>query len=445
MRDAAYTKAAITAETDVRIGYGVRPPAVDPVSDRTLADVLELARAAEQVMRASRPLTAADLVAEDRGAEAKAANARPDEAVARATQACTRLEAALNTLDPALAAAVAAPDDVPFDLTALRGALRDLALAGGVTAYPLSSLGSAVELRAPLITQARSASVEWRDRLTRARSVLTEADGPDHAADAAYRVAAATEAIGIAVGAATPFFPRFGLRPGAAVPSSIETEIANAITQSAAAAFIGATEAARAREIGRFELVAARVRAPLDAWRRLELTAGLLGRAHAPRAVAQLPYDAARAVGGAAVRRRGPPAAAGRLSILLHRVASPTTSAPWAGLFLDQWVEMIARPTEQTGIALHYDNPGAEAPQAILLAVPPTSKPRWDLATLLAILNETLDLAKVRTVDGELLGVLGQLLPAIYLADSTEAVTVRTQFAGTLTTETKVLPHAREG
>jgi hypothetical protein len=444
VRDAAYTKAAITAETDVRIGYGVRPAGFDPVSDRTLADVLELARAAEQVMRASRPLTATDLVAEDKGAEAKAANARPDEAVARATQTCTQLEAALNTLDPALAAAVAAPDDVPFDLTALRGALRDLALAGGVTAYPLSSLGSAVELRAPLITQARSASLEWRDRLTRARSVLTEADGPDHAADAAYRVAAATEAIGIAVGAATPFLPRFGLRPaGSAVPSSIETELANAITHSGGAAFIGATEAARAREIGRFELVAARVRAPLDAWRRLELTAGLLGRAHAPRAVAQLPYEAGArwaALPFADEEHRPRP---GRLSILMHRVASPTTSAPWAGLFLDQWVEMIARPTEQTGIALHYDNPGADAPQAILIAVPPTSRPLWDLASLLAILSETLDLAQVRTVDGELLGALGQVLPAIYLADSTEEVTVRTQFAGTLTTETTVMPHAR--
>ena len=78
---------------------------------------------------------------------------------------------------------------------------------------------------------------------------------------------------------------------------------------------------------------------------------------------------------------------------------------------------MIPRPTEQSGIAVHYDDPGAEAPQTILLAVPPTSAPRWDLASLLAILNETLDLAKVRAVDGELLGALGQLLPAIYLAD----------------------------
>jgi len=103
-------------------------------------------------MRDSRPLTAADLVAEDRGADANAANSRPDEAITRAAQSCTRLKAVLNALNLALAPVVAAPADVPFDLTGLRDALRDLALTCGVTAYPLSSLGSAVELRAPLVT-----------------------------------------------------------------------------------------------------------------------------------------------------------------------------------------------------------------------------------------------------------------------------------------------------
>jgi hypothetical protein len=57
---------------------------------------------------------------------------------------------------------------------------------------------------------------------------------------------------------------------------------------------------------------------------------------------------------------------------------------------------------------------------------------RWDLGSLVAILNETLDLAKIRAVDGELLGELGQILPAIYLTDSTADVTVRTDFSWAL-------------
>jgi hypothetical protein len=60
-----------------------------------------------------------------------------------------------------------------------------------------------------------------------------------------------------------------------------------------------------------------------------------------------------------------------------------------------------------------------------LLAVPPTDAANWDLETLLDTLNETLDLAKVRAVDGEL-HPLGQLLPAIYLADNPLRDTVST-------------------
>jgi translation elongation factor EF-G len=96
---------------------------------------------------------------------------------------------------------------------------------------------------------------------------------------------------------------------------------------------------------------------------------------------------------------------------------------------LDQWTEVIPAPTEQTGVAFHYDDPSAEAPQAILLAVPPVHAEQWDLASLVATLHETLDLAKVRAVDSELLGPLAQLLPAIFLAESTSSVTVQTKFA----------------
>ena len=55
----------------------------------------------------------------------------------------------------------------------------------------------------------------------------------------------------------------------------------------------------------------------------------------------------------------------------------------------------------------------------------------WDLETLLDTLNETLDLAKVRAVDGELLP-LGQLLPAIYLAANPRRDTVSTDLRAIL-------------
>ena len=101
------------------------------------------------------------------------------------------------------------------------------------------------------------------------------------------------------------------------------------------------------------------------------------------------------------------------------------------GLLVDEWNEIIPFPAEQTALAFHYDDPGAEAAQAVLIAVPPTDAANWDLETLLDTLNETLDLAKLRAVDGELLP-FGQLLPAIYMASNPRTDTVSTDLRNIL-------------
>ena len=86
-------------------------------------------------------------------------------------------------------------------------------------------------------------------------------------------------------------------------------------------------------------------------------------------------------------------------------------------------------PAEQTGVAFHYDDAGAEAPQAVLLAVPPDRGAAvWTPDTLVAVLLETLELAKIRGVEVEMLDELGQLLPAVYPAWNTEGDTVETKF-----------------
>ena len=156
---------------------------------------------------------------------------------------------------------------------------------------------------------------------------------------------------------------------------------------------------------------------------------------------AQLPYAAGARWVALAFPDESQRPLPGRISVLLYRVAAPAAGDPWFGLLLDEWTEMIPLPTEQTGVAFHFDNPGAEAPQTILIAVPPVVEPRgrWQLDWLLDILNETLDLARIRGVDGELLGELGQLLPAIYLADSTDDVTVRTDFRTAIRAEATIV------
>ena len=70
---------------------------------------------------------------------------------------------------------------------------------------------------------------------------------------------------------------------------------------------------------------------------------------------------------------------------------------------------------EMTGVALHYDQPDATAPQAILLAVPPVRDQAWTLTDFAATLHDTLELARNRMVEVEHIGAsrYGQLLPLL--------------------------------
>jgi hypothetical protein len=95
-----------------------------------------------------------------------------------------------------------------------------------------------------------------------------------------------------------------------------------------------------------------------------------------------------------------------------------------SGLILDQWLERIPSTSETTAVAFHYTQPRARAPQSLLLAVSPDQRRSWDEQLLLQIINETIDLARVRTVDLDALNVGGQLLPALYFAFNAAGDTV---------------------
>jgi hypothetical protein len=64
--------------------------------------------------------------------------------------------------------------------------------------------------------------------------------------------------------------------------------------------------------------------------------------------------------------------------------------------------------------------------------VPPDASQNWSLDTVLAVLRETIELAQLRAVDGDLLGGLSQLLPATFLAANPRADTVAVQFKDAL-------------
>jgi hypothetical protein len=436
IQDVAYAKLGVAQDTETRIRYELAPGA-DRSVDRGFGDVLALIREVGALMGRSRPLRPADLVAEDRGADAAAADLLPAATLARASvyrDGLAQLRTAM--LAPAVAAAKVAAPDAAFDLTALRAALRAAASAGIGNAYPLTGAGNTLPQRLDLIGQGESVAPELARRVERGTAILDDAAAAAHAADPDYQVKAAIRAVEALAGGNTPFLPRF--KPPAAA------ELSNALSWATQAAFIDADSGERLRAIRRFAMVAARVRPALDAWRRVDLLRGAFGGAAAAPIVAQLPYENGARWAALPFANDASRPKPGRTSVLLYRAAAPAVNASWCGLLMDQWTEVIPQRSEQTGVAFHYDDAGAEAPQAILVAVPPAPAEQWDLASLVATVNEALDLAKVRAVDMELLGELGQLLPAAYLSDSTEDVTVRSSFQGALALE-RAIAAAVEG
>lgn len=87
-------------------------------------------------------------------------------------------------------------------------------------------------------------------------------------------------------------------------------------------------------------------------------------------------------------------------------------------ILLDQWQEGIPNPgqSEITGVALRYESPQAEAPNAVIIAVPPyrSNTEYWSMDLLANTLLETLELMQIRMVDsGEVTSELGQWLPSL--------------------------------
>jgi hypothetical protein len=113
----------------------------------------------------------------------------------------------------------------------------------------------------------------------------------------------------------------------------------------------------------------------------------------------------------------GLPLAAGtapvnRLSILA--IGAPTGAC--AALFVDEWLETVPNASETTGLTFHVDDAKSRAPQAILLGVQPDSGTLWTLDSVEGTLTEAIELAQIRAVDPDTLGVVGHFLPALLFA-----------------------------
>ena len=360
------------AAANIAITYDIVPAAPD---GKTFAQVFELAKSIAAVVSSARALRSEDLVL-PQDVPATPKPAPPD---TRAATALADFKTKLANLSGAL---------TPTDL---RKALQDASLFGIGESYPFIDDAS-------LPDQATGIANEMQRR-------VTAASAPGQTDSAVMATLFGKDFL---------FLPRFQLSPTAA------SELDLAITQ-------GPTLASLPHDVMRWMQQAARVRPALDAWRRLMLYTGAIGQPPAQFELAQLPFQAAARWAALPFAAKRPPA--GLVSLALQRPVKPATNQVWVGLFLDDWTEVIPDEVETTAVGFHYDDPGAEAGQAVLLAIPPGEAQTWDIGTFANILNETADLAKVRAVDLELLPSLGQLLPVIYLSTDLEDNTITTNFA----------------
>jgi hypothetical protein len=179
-----------------------------------------------------------------------------------------------------------------------------------------------------------------------------------------------------------------------------------------------------------------RVREPIAAWRRLVLYQRALGRMQERPRIVQLPLEINPAIARwAALPFDATRPRAGLVSIAIDGGTPPQAGDAWAGLLLDSWPELIPNEEEDAGVAFNFDAPGAQAPQAVLLAVSPPGQKNWSFDLLEQTLFHALDLARIRTVDLAPLGAYGQLIPMSFLTANPRNNAIATSFAGLTTAD----------
>jgi hypothetical protein len=173
----------------------------------------------------------------------------------------------------------------------------------------------------------------------------------------------------------------------------------------------------------------ARVRDPMSRMSACLRGAEVLGAGERLNlSVAQLPFvNGERWVG--LQPEPGKSLAPGKLSLVLQTPAPVNTAVALTGLLVDEWTETVPNTRETTAVTFQFDPPDACAPQCVLLAVPPVPGQDWTSDVLRQVLEETLDLAKLRAIDAESLGEVAHYLPALYLAFNAKDDAVSTDFA----------------
>lgn len=372
--------------TDVTIDYPQAPGTVG------FADLLVLARLLDDLLAGARALAAGDLAPPE-------ASVAPGIDIAELNGRATATRTAINALVTNLASAAAGT----LTADAARDAITGAALYGLAGAIPPSRRGSGAD--PTLAAQAESLHDALAKRAAALAPIMLKPDDP----------APALELFTLAFGKSLLVLPR--LTPPD--PAPLRTALA------ADPALIGANRTAIERWRQQLTHVLAGVSRLDLAFLAAEVIAGATTP---PVRIAQIPATAGDrwlALPPAA----GSNPVGGRTAIAAHVTGDVTdTTAAWSGLAIDAWPERVPSARESAAVAFHHDDPKTRAPQALLLCACPDLARGWDDATIAELLRETLELARVRTVDLSSVGDAGQLIPALYFPFNLEQDTIEVDF-----------------
>jgi hypothetical protein len=310
----------------------------------------------------------------------------------------------------------------------LSGLLADVAAIPPVTSFDATGLNltpagdAVVAFCADLLARAQNLRDELTRRLAAVDAALADYDQATGTAGGPGRVTAATAAI------------RAGLGPDALATS--EFGIAASLMQAWNTVLAASRNGQLTQHLSRDFPVddwlhgLARVRPRLALWEQVTLLATAVGQDEPDLVPVQFPYRAGDPWLGLEI----PDSASltgDRLLYTAHYASPLSSGGELCALLIDEWTETIPSRVVSTGIAAHYDRPGSQPPQTMLLVAPPARTGRWQWDDLVAAVGETLDLARTRAVEPRQIDGTGyaQLVPATVMAAAARPITIATDLS----------------
>ncbi|MEO7350526.1 MAG: hypothetical protein ABIR34_07540 [Marmoricola sp.] len=416
---------------DVLVESRLQPNKVAELAARCTAseELLELARAAAEVLAASRPAVPADLATqhlEDDSIDAGKVSAVAPPGTGQLTPIAALIAEQLHTVIDAIAAINTLVAGPPVPATVDSAVLKPLARLGVPgSVQPQGAIDTALVMAAGSAADAVLRDVfrlvqqgQPNPATTPGAEVGAAGTGAPPRVDGSNWEAMLSAVCGSSTGieTLTRITRRLGgepVVPTVAAENTLGAAVVDEVAQPDLEHWLSRTSRVRPA-LARFDdlclfLEAAGLPAP-------ELTP-----CHLPPTpdLAWLGGDLEELVGPANEHRRWRRPKEPHSHVVVAGTAALVSGATLRGLVVDEVAEVLPAPSVTTGLAVHYDAPNARAPQSILLAVPPDPSVAWSWQLLHETVSEAVALARLRGVDLDDLVPTGieEFLPLTYLRD----------------------------